>query len=92
MGLFDWVKSSYPLPEPFMGLNQTKDIEEGYSGTMSNFWIDPAGYLWVGVYKDTHTFETIDVDQCTSFTWYAQCDSANTTKELTTNSGCSPKH
>jgi len=42
MGMFDWVKSSYPLPEPFMGINQTKDIEEGYSGTMSHFWIDPA--------------------------------------------------
>ena len=62
MGMFDWVKSSYPLPEPFMGINQTKDIEEGYGGTMSNFWIDPAGYLWVGVYKDTHTFETIEED------------------------------
>ena len=62
MGLFDWVKSSYPLPEPFMGLNQTKDIEEGYSGTMSNFWIDPSGYLWVGDYAGTSTMEIIKDD------------------------------
>jgi hypothetical protein len=60
--MFDWVKSSYPLPDSFMGLNQTKDIEEGYGGTMSNYWIDPAGYLWVGTYVGTHTFEVFDED------------------------------
>lgn len=59
MGMFDWVKSSYPLPEPFMTLNQCKDIEDGYGGTMSHFWIDPAGYLWVGDYKGTHEFHAI---------------------------------
>ena len=62
MGMFDWVKSSYPLPEPFMGLNQTKDIEDGYGGTMSNYYIDPAGYLWVGAYVGTHTLEFLDED------------------------------
>jgi hypothetical protein len=59
MGLFDYVRSSYPLPEPFMGINQTKDIEEFYSGTMTEFWIDPEGYLWCGDYRGTSTFEEI---------------------------------
>ena len=62
MGLFDYVRSSYPLPEPFMGVNQTKDIEEDYSGTMTEFWIDPDGYLWCGDYKGTSTFEEISED------------------------------
>ncbi len=62
MGLFDWVKSSYPLPEPFMGICQTKDIADGFGGSMENFWIAPDGYLWVGYYEDTHTFETFEED------------------------------
>lgn len=62
MGMFDWVKSSYSLPEEFMGICQTKDVEEGYGGTMSNYWIDPAGYLWVGTYVGTHTFEVFEED------------------------------
>jgi hypothetical protein len=62
MGMFDWVKSSYPLPDAFMGICQTKDIEDGYGGTMSHFWIDPAGYLWVGTYEGTHTFEIYEED------------------------------
>ena len=62
MSMFDWVKSSYPLPEPFMGLNQTKDIEDGIGGTMTNYWIDPGGYLWYSSYRDTHTFEVIEED------------------------------
>ena len=62
MGLFDYVRSSYPLPEPFLGINQTKDIEEDYSGTMTEFWIDPDGYLWCGDYKGTSTFEEISED------------------------------
>jgi len=60
MGMFDYVRSSYPLPEPFMGVNQTKDIEEFYSGTMTEFWIDPEGYLWCGDYRGTNTFEEIE--------------------------------
>jgi hypothetical protein len=59
MGMFDYVRSSYPLPEPFMGINQTKDIEDFYSGTMTEFWIDPEGYLWCGDYGGTSTFEEI---------------------------------
>ena len=59
MGLFDYVRSSYPLPEPFMGVNQTKDIEDFYRGTLTEFWIDPEGYLWCGDYKGTNTLEEI---------------------------------
>ena len=62
MGMFDYVRSSYPLPEAFMGVLQTKDIEEGYSGTLSHFWIDPAGYLWVGDYRGTSTLEVLEKD------------------------------
>jgi hypothetical protein len=60
MGMFDWVKSSYPLPEPFMGTNQCKDIEDCYGGTLTHYWIDPEGYLWYGDYRDTTTFEAYE--------------------------------
>ena len=63
MGMFDFVRSSYNLGEQFTNVEcQTKDIEDYYSGTMSHFWIDPAGYLWCGDYKGTSTFETIEKD------------------------------
>jgi len=63
MGMFDYVRSSYDLGEHFTNVEcQTKDIEDFYSGTMSHFWIDPAGYLWCGDYKGTSTFETIEED------------------------------
>jgi len=62
MGMFDFLKSSYPLPEAFTGVLQTRDIEDFYDGTMSNYWIDPAGYLWVGDYAGTSTFEIIEKD------------------------------
>ena len=60
MSMFDYLRSSYPLPDPFMGLNQTKDIEEGYGGTMSHFYIDPAGFLWCGNYAGTSNLEIIE--------------------------------
>jgi hypothetical protein len=61
--MFDYLKSSYNLGEQFTNVElHTKDIEEGYSGTLSHFWIDPAGYLWCGDYKGTATFETIEKD------------------------------
>jgi hypothetical protein len=61
--MFDYIRSSYNLGEQFTNVEcQTKDIEEGYSGTMSHFWIDPAGYLWVGDYRGTSTFEIIEKD------------------------------
>lgn len=58
--MFDYVRSSYPLPEAFMGICHTKDIEEGIGGTMSFYWIDPDGCLWVGDYQGTSTFEVIE--------------------------------
>ena len=58
MGMFDYVLSSYNLGEQFTNVEcQTKDVEEGYGGTMSHFWIDPAGYLWVGDYRGTSQME-----------------------------------
>ena len=61
MGMFDYFKSSYPLPEAFMGICQTKEIEDfGIGGSLSNFWLDPAGYLWVGNYVGTNTLEFIE--------------------------------
>jgi hypothetical protein len=63
MGMFDYLRSSYDLGPQFTDVElQTKDIEEGYSGTMTNFWIDPAGYLWCPDYRGTNTFETIKED------------------------------
>jgi hypothetical protein len=56
MGLFDYVRSSYPLPEPFMNVNQTKDLGE----SMVDYWIDPSGLLWYGDYVGCHTLEFIE--------------------------------
>ena len=42
---------------------QTKDIEEfGIGGTMTDYWLDPAGRLWCPQYHGTHTFEEIPED------------------------------
>ena len=61
--MFDYIRSSYDLGENFTNAEcQTKDIEECYSGTMSHYWIDPAGYLWYGDYRGTSTFEIIEKD------------------------------
>jgi hypothetical protein len=62
MGMFDYVRSSYPLPETFMGVCQTKGIESEIGGTLSEYWIDPEGYLWVGNYAGTSTLEFIEED------------------------------
>lgn len=61
--MFDHLRSSYDLGPTFTNVElHTKDIEEDYGGTMSNFWLDPAGYLWVGNYAGTSTFEIIEED------------------------------
>ncbi len=63
MGMFDYVRSSYNLGEHFTNVEcQTKEIEDHYSGTLSHFWIDPAGYLWCGNYTGTSTLEIIEKD------------------------------
>jgi len=54
MGMMDFVRSSYDLGEQFTDTRlQTKDIEEGYGGTMTDYWLDPAGYLYVIDYSHT---------------------------------------
>jgi hypothetical protein len=61
--MFDYFRSSYDLGEQFTNVTcQTKDIEEGISGTMTDFWLDPAGRLWCPQYHGTHTFEEISED------------------------------
>jgi hypothetical protein len=57
MGMYDNVRSSYkPFGEDFYGQNQTKDIEECYSGTMSQYWISPEGQLYLIDYSHTADF------------------------------------
>jgi hypothetical protein len=58
MGMFDYFRSSYDLGESFTNVPcHTKDIEDGIGGTMTQYWLDPAGKLWVMTYRDTHDME-----------------------------------
>ena len=45
MGLFDYVRSDYPLGPDFTGECQTKDMDR-FGGSMSHFYIDPSGCVW----------------------------------------------
>lgn len=57
MGMFDYFRSSYDLGEEFTDVEcQTKDIEDGIGGTMSHYWLDPAGYLYIIDYSHTADF------------------------------------
>ena len=56
MGMFDYVRSSYPLGEYFSGNCHTKDIEDGIGGTMSQHWISPDGQLYLVDYSHTADF------------------------------------
>jgi hypothetical protein len=61
--MFDYLRSSYDLGEQFTNVElHTKDIEEGYSGTMTHFWISPDKVLWCPDYTGTSTFEIIEKD------------------------------
>jgi len=64
MGMFDYFRSSYNLGDQFTNtLCQTKDIEDnGFGGTMTDYWLDPSGQLWRPSYLGTHTFEQITED------------------------------
>lgn len=54
MGMFDYFRSSFDLGPEFTNVEcQTKDIEEGIGGTMTQYWLDPAGYLYVIDYSHT---------------------------------------
>jgi len=58
MGMYDEVRSSYNLGKQFTNVEcQTKDIEDGIGGTLTRYWIDPAGYLWYGDYTGTSDME-----------------------------------
>ena len=56
MGMFDYVRSSYYFDEDFKGQCQTKDIENGIGGTMSQYWINPDGQLCLIDYSHTADF------------------------------------
>jgi hypothetical protein len=63
--MFDYLRSSYNFGEQFTAetVFQTKDIEYGgLGGTMTDYWLDPAGKLWCPLYHGTHTFEEIKED------------------------------
>lgn len=63
MGMYDYFHSSYDLGDEFTNvLCQTKDIEPGLGGSLSNYWLSPAGHLYVMTYRNTHTFEIIEKD------------------------------
>ena len=61
MGMFDYFRSSYDLGPHFTEVEcQTKDIEYGVGGTMSQYWLDPAGYLYLIDYSGTQTMHLND--------------------------------
>lgn len=61
MGMFDYLRSSYPpLGEDFSCQCQTKDIEDGIGGTMSQYWISPDGRLYLIDYSHTADFVEIN--------------------------------
>lgn len=63
MGMFDYFRSSYDLGEQFTNVVcQTKDIEDGIGGTMTDYWLDPSGQLWCPSYVGTHDFYEIPED------------------------------
>lgn len=63
MGMFDYFRSSYDLGKDFTDVEcHTKDIEDGIGGTMTHYWVDPAGYLHVIDYSYTADFVEIGED------------------------------
>jgi len=57
MGMFDYFRSSYDLGESFTNLQcQTKDIEDGIGGTMTQYWLSPDGQLYWIDYSHTADF------------------------------------
>ena len=56
MGMFDNLRSSYYFGDEFKDQCQTKDIEDGISGTLSQYWISPDGELYLIDYSHTADF------------------------------------
>ena len=46
MGMFDTVRCDYPIAPEFEGECQTKEIDKWIGGTMTLYYIDPAGHLF----------------------------------------------
>ena len=60
MGMMDFIRSSYDLGEQFTNVKcQTKDIEDGIGGTMTQYWISPDGVLYWIDYSHTADFVEI---------------------------------
>ena len=54
MGMFDSVKCDFPICPEITGKDcQTKEIDRWMGGTMSTYYIDPAGRLWSIDYTGT---------------------------------------
>ncbi|MGA1710382.1 MAG: hypothetical protein ACO4CS_03855 [bacterium] len=61
MGMFDYFLSSYNLGEQFTEVEcQTKDIEDIFGGTMTKYWLDPSGCLYMLDYAKTHYMKKLD--------------------------------
>lgn len=61
--MYDYFRSSYDLGKQFTNVVcQTKDIEDGIGGTMTDYWLDPAGVLWYPDYRGTNVYEKIAED------------------------------
>ena len=59
MGMFDDIKCSYDIG-PLTDVNcQTKDMD-AWGGTMSFYWVDPAGVLWTPDYQGTSAVKYLD--------------------------------
>jgi len=57
MGMFDYFRSSYNLGEQFTNVElHTKNIEDGYGGTMSQYYLNKSGELYVVNYAHTADF------------------------------------
>ena len=57
MGMFDYFRSSYDLGPHCTEVEcQTKDMEDSLGGTMSQYWLDPAGYLYLVDYSGTQDY------------------------------------
>ena len=56
MGMFDYVRCSKDIGELTDVECQTKDIDPWMGGTMTFYWIDPAGAIWYADYTGTSDF------------------------------------
>lgn len=60
--MFDYFRSSYDLGPDFTEVEcHTKDIEDGIGGTMTQYWLDPHGYLYYIDYA--HTADLVFYDK-----------------------------